>query len=128
MIQNFYAIIMYICKTNFKLLFRNQFQNYAFSCNTSIVHCSFCTSKKNSHTMLIIWIYALQNLHGQFAGFPFFTLFLKTCKDKALFNSYGSRGQILAPKFDAVFVPNNIVLKFLEVRRIPLLMLQLLFS
>ena len=43
----------------------------------------------------------IQRLYGQFFGFYFFTLFIKTCK--VLFNSSDSRGQILAPKFDSLF-------------------------
>ena len=59
---------------------------------------------------------ALQSSHAQLVGFHFFFLFLKTCRAEVLFNSSGSTGQMLPPKFDTVSVPQN----FLEARRIPL--------
>ena len=68
-------------------------------------------------------MYVLQSLHGQIFGFYFVTLLLKTCKDEVLFSLPGNKGLILAPKFDTVSVSNNVVLMFLEARKITLLTL-----
>ena len=46
--------------------------------------------------------------------------FLKTCKDEVFLSSSGNSGQILALNFDTVSFPNNVVLKFLEARWVPL--------
>ena len=59
-------------------------------------------------------------IHGQFLGFYFFILLLKTCKDEVFFSLPGSMGQILGPRFDTASVPDNVVLMFLEARWIPL--------
>ena len=59
-------------------------------------------------------MYVLQNVHGQFVGFHFFTLLLKTWKDEAFFSWSGSRGQILVPKFDTVSVQTMSVSCFLK--------------
>lgn len=131
MIKHFYIIIMYIYKINCV----NQFQIYAFNCNTFISHFSLgmylLASKKifiqfDSDKASILNV--LQCLHVQFVNFHFFTLILKICKYEVLFSSSDSKDQIVAPKFDAVSVSNNIVLIFLKAKWIPLLKLQLPFS
>ena len=58
----------------------------------------------------------LQSLHGQLIGFHSFNLFLKICNEEAFLSSSGNSGHILAPKFDTVSFPNNVVLMFLEAR------------
>ena len=130
MIKNFYIVIMFIYKINCV----NQFQSYAFNCNTFISHFSLCMYLLATKKIFIQYdsdkasiLNVLQCLHVQFANFHFFTLILKICKYEVLFSSSDSRDQIVAPTFDAVSVSNNVVLTFLKAKWIPLLKLQLLF-